>query len=84
MGGDSTMIDTRHCFRLRIYETSASIAEYASTAKCNAKARYTGSVLECRVWRLQDGGFTRGYGDKNPESLFQTNKLGAIPKKDYK
>ena len=33
---------------------------------------------------LRDGRFMLGYGDKNPESLFQTEKLGATPNKDYK
>ena len=33
------MIDTRQRFRLTVCETSASIAEYASIAKGNAKAR---------------------------------------------
>lgn len=30
------------------------------------------------------GGFMLVYGDKNSDSLFQTNKLGTIPQKDYK
>ena len=32
-----------------------SKAEYASIAKGNAKAWYTGSVLKCWVWRLRIG-----------------------------
>ena len=83
------MIDTRHCFRLRIYETSASIAEYASTAKCDAKARYTGNVLKCRVWWLRKDGMGHTgvdggrVGGRDLRGGYSSNPHINLPKTSY-